>query len=154
MVSALALVGSVTTVLHSEVFERIIEYSDRSYEKWRAADWLLTCRLPRNANICVVCIFFAPPHAITRPACIASTGAHIFRGSAATMTMSPVLPGCERFPDTAGRNIAETQGEIGLAVHWLTRMLHTAFSDVSSSSHLASFCLRAGTIDGGCTFRK
>lgn len=33
----------------------------------------------------------------------------------------------QRFPETAGRNIAETQGEIGLAGLWLKRMLHTAF---------------------------
>lgn len=60
-------------------------------------------------------------------ACIASTGAHMYRGSAATMTMSPVVPDYERFPDTGGRNIAETKGEIGLAGHWLKRLLHTAF---------------------------
>ena len=60
-------------------------------------------------------------------ACIASTGAHMYRGSAATMTMSPVVPDYESFPDTGGRNIAETKGEIGLAGHWLKRLLHTAF---------------------------
>lgn len=73
----------------------------------------------------------ARPHEAAMPeiaaACIASTGAHIFRSSAATMTVSPVVPDYQRFPETAGRNIAETQGEIGLAGLWLKRMLHTAF---------------------------
>ncbi|WP_136708956.1 FAD/NAD(P)-binding oxidoreductase [Agromyces sp. H66] len=73
----------------------------------------------------------ARPHEAPMPelaaACIASTGAHMLRGSAATMTMSPVVPDYQRYPDTAGRDIAETRGEIGLAGHWLKRMLHTAF---------------------------
>lgn len=73
----------------------------------------------------------ARPHEAPMPelaaACIASTGSHLFRGSAATMTMSPVVPDYERFPDTAGRNMSETRGEMGLAGHWLKRMLHTAF---------------------------
>lgn len=59
-------------------------------------------------------------------ACVASAG-HGFRtGTAAAMTMSPVVPDWEKYPET-GRNLKETFGEIGLAGHWVKRMLHTLF---------------------------
>lgn len=60
-------------------------------------------------------------------ACIASTGTGLFRGSAAAMAMSPIVPDLARFPDTEGRNPHSTTGEMGLAAHWVKRVLHTAF---------------------------
>ena len=42
------------------------------------------------------------------------------------MTMSPVVPDWEKYPET-GRNLKETFGEIGLAGHWVKRLLHTLF---------------------------
>ena len=59
-------------------------------------------------------------------ACIASTGTGLFRGTAAAMAMSPIVPDYSRFPST-GRNTTETTGDIGLAAHWVKRLLHTAF---------------------------
>ncbi len=59
-------------------------------------------------------------------ACIASVGAGLRSGAAAAITMSPIVPDRERFP-TTGRNPAETFGEIGLAGHWMKRLLHTLF---------------------------
>ena len=46
-------------------------------------------------------------------ACIASTGAHMYRGSAATMTMSPVVPDYERFPDTGGATSLKRRAKLG-----------------------------------------
>ncbi|MEZ5229941.1 MAG: hypothetical protein R2710_25735 [Acidimicrobiales bacterium] len=59
-------------------------------------------------------------------ACIASVGAGLRNGAAAAITMSPIVPDRTRFPGT-GRNPAETFGEIGLAGHWMKRLLHTLF---------------------------
>ena len=59
-------------------------------------------------------------------ACIASVGTGLRSGSAAAITMSPIVPDRQRFPET-GRNRAETFGEIGLAGHWMKRLLHTLF---------------------------
>ena len=59
-------------------------------------------------------------------ACVASAGADLFHGSAASIVMSPVVPNFSDFPRT-GRNDDETYGEIGLAGHWLKRALHTIF---------------------------
>jgi len=59
-------------------------------------------------------------------ACIASIGAGVRRGSAATITMSPIVPDRRRFPQT-GRDPQATFGEVGLAGHWMKRMLHTLF---------------------------
>lgn len=59
-------------------------------------------------------------------ACVASTGAHIFRGSAATMTVFPVVPDYETYPDY-GRDMSLTFGEIGLAGHWMKWILHHVF---------------------------
>jgi sulfide:quinone oxidoreductase len=47
-------------------------------------------------------------------------------GSAATITMSPIVPDTDRFPGS-GRDPDETVGEVGLAGHWLKRLLHTLF---------------------------
>jgi sulfide:quinone oxidoreductase len=60
-------------------------------------------------------------------ACIASTGTGLFAGTAAAMSMSPIVPDYSRFPDSHGRDVAETTGDIGLAAHWVKRVLHTAF---------------------------
>ena len=59
-------------------------------------------------------------------ACVASTGSDIFRGTAATMTVYPVVPDFEKYPDH-GRDIDLTFGEIGLAGHWMKYLLHHAF---------------------------
>jgi len=59
-------------------------------------------------------------------ACVASAGASMFNGSAASMTMHPVVPDFEAYPET-GRDLKGTSGEIGLAGHWMKRLLHTMF---------------------------
>lgn len=59
-------------------------------------------------------------------ACVASTGSHIFKGTAATMTVFPVVPDYEKYPEY-GRDIDLTFGEIGLAGHWMKYLLHHAF---------------------------
>jgi len=59
-------------------------------------------------------------------ACIASIGAGMRKGAAAAITMSPIVPDTKRYPET-GRDLASTFGEIGLAGHWMKRLLHTLF---------------------------
>jgi len=59
-------------------------------------------------------------------ACVASTGSHAFKGTAATMTVFPVVPDFERYPET-GRDLDLTTGEIGLAGHWMKYLLHHTF---------------------------
>ena len=59
-------------------------------------------------------------------ACVASTGSHLFRGTAATMTVYPVVPDYKRYPEF-GRDLDLTFGEIGLAGHWMKSMLHYTF---------------------------
>jgi sulfide:quinone oxidoreductase len=59
-------------------------------------------------------------------ACVASAGAGLRRGTAASMTMYPVVPDYQAFPGT-GRSIKDTFGEIGLAGHWIKYMLHVLF---------------------------
>ncbi len=59
-------------------------------------------------------------------ACIASVGTGLRHGAAAAITMSPIVPDRSRFPET-GRDPNETFGEIGLAGHWMKRLLHTLF---------------------------
>jgi len=59
-------------------------------------------------------------------ACVASAGAGFTTGSAAAMTMYPVVPDYERFPGV-GRSAKDTFGEIGLAGHWIKYMLHIMF---------------------------
>ncbi len=60
-------------------------------------------------------------------ACIASTGTGMMSGTAAAMAMSPVVPDYAKYAETAGRNAHETTGEMGLAAHWVKRILHTMF---------------------------
>ena len=59
-------------------------------------------------------------------ACVASAGANPFTGTAASMTVFPVVPDFERYPDF-GRDIDRTFGEIGLAGHWIKILLHHLF---------------------------
>ncbi|MDD5393904.1 MAG: FAD-dependent oxidoreductase [Thiothrix sp.] len=59
-------------------------------------------------------------------ACVASTGSHIFKGTAATMTVFPVVPDYEKYPEY-GRDLDLTFGEIGLAGHWMKYLLHHMF---------------------------
>lgn len=59
-------------------------------------------------------------------ACIASAGASMLNGSAVTMTVYPIVPDFDKYPDT-GRNLRYTTGEIGLAGHWMKRLLHHVF---------------------------
>ncbi len=58
-------------------------------------------------------------------ACVASAGHGLRRGSAAAMTMMPVVPDYTRYP--SGRSLKETRGEIGLSGHWAKLMLHHLF---------------------------
>jgi len=59
-------------------------------------------------------------------ACVASAGKGLFSGTAAAMTVFPIVPDFEKYPGT-GRDINGTTGEIGLAAHWVKHLLHHAF---------------------------
>ena len=59
-------------------------------------------------------------------ACVASAGANPFTGTAASMTVFPIVPDYERYP-AYGRDIDRTFGEIGLAGHWIKILLHHMF---------------------------
>ena len=59
-------------------------------------------------------------------ACVASSGTGMRQGTAASMTMYPVVPDYSKYPET-GRSRKDTFGEIGLAGHWIKYMLHVAF---------------------------
>jgi sulfide:quinone oxidoreductase len=59
-------------------------------------------------------------------ACVASTGSHWFKGTAATMTVYPVVPDYRKYPEY-GRDMNLTFGEIGLAGHWMKSILHYTF---------------------------
>jgi sulfide:quinone oxidoreductase len=59
-------------------------------------------------------------------ACVASTGSHLFKGTAATMTVYPVVPDYAKYPEY-GRDMSLTFGEIGLAGHWMKSLLHHTF---------------------------
>jgi sulfide:quinone oxidoreductase len=50
----------------------------------------------------------------------------MFTGGAATITMGPIVPDYAKYPKT-GRNLDVTSGELGLAGHWIKRLLHTMF---------------------------
>lgn len=58
-------------------------------------------------------------------ACVASAGANLRTGSAAAMTMMPVVPDYSVYP--TGRDLKATTGEIGLSGHWVKLMLHHLF---------------------------
>jgi sulfide:quinone oxidoreductase len=59
-------------------------------------------------------------------ACVASAGKGLFTGTAAAMTVYPIVPDYEKYPGT-GRDINGTTGEIGLAAHWVKHILHHVF---------------------------
>jgi sulfide:quinone oxidoreductase len=59
-------------------------------------------------------------------ACVASAGKGLFDGTAAAMTIYPVVPDFEKYPGT-GRDVDYTFGEIGLAGHWIKHVLHYLF---------------------------
>lgn len=59
-------------------------------------------------------------------ACVASAGKGLFNGTAAAMTIYPVVPDFEKYPGT-GRDTDYTFGEIGLAGHWIKHILHHLF---------------------------
>ena len=59
-------------------------------------------------------------------ACVASAGNSLRTGSAAAMTMYPVVPDYQKYP-MHGRSLKDTYGEIGLAGHWVKHLLHYLF---------------------------
>ncbi len=59
-------------------------------------------------------------------ACIVSAGFGLLRGQAATMTVFPIVPDWEKYPQW-GRDLSYTVGEIGLAGHWIKLLLHYLF---------------------------
>ena len=59
-------------------------------------------------------------------ACVASAGANPFRGTAASITVFPIVPDFEKYPEY-GRDLDHTFGEIGLAGHWIKILLHHLF---------------------------
>ncbi len=59
-------------------------------------------------------------------ACVASAGAHLLTGTAASMTVYPIVPDFARYPQY-GRDLEQTFGEIGLAGHWIKIALHHMF---------------------------
>jgi sulfide:quinone oxidoreductase len=59
-------------------------------------------------------------------ACVASAGANPFTGTAASITVFPIVPDYTRYPDY-GRDLDHTFGEIGLAGHWIKILLHHLF---------------------------
>lgn len=58
-------------------------------------------------------------------ACVASSGADLRTGSAALISVMPVVPDHKRYP--TGRDTRDTRGEIGLSGHWMKLMLHYLF---------------------------
>jgi sulfide:quinone oxidoreductase len=59
-------------------------------------------------------------------ACVASAGSSLTKGTAAAMTMYPVVPDFKRFP-VYGRDMNYSFGEIGLGGHWIKILLHHLF---------------------------
>jgi sulfide:quinone oxidoreductase len=59
-------------------------------------------------------------------ACVASSGSSLLKGTAASMTVFPIVPDYERYPKY-GRDLKYTTGEIGLAGHWIKLLLHYMF---------------------------
>jgi sulfide:quinone oxidoreductase len=59
-------------------------------------------------------------------ACIVSAGYGMLNGNSATMTVSPIVPDWEKYPEW-GRNINDTMGEPGLAGHWMKLFMHYMF---------------------------
>jgi sulfide:quinone oxidoreductase len=59
-------------------------------------------------------------------ACVVSAGYGLTKGAAATMTVSPIVPDWEKYPEW-GRDIKNTVGEPGLAGHWMKWFMHYMF---------------------------
>ena len=59
-------------------------------------------------------------------ACVASAGKGLTNGTAAALTVFPVVPDFEKYPGL-GRDLNYTFGEIGLAGHWIKHVLHHMF---------------------------
>jgi sulfide:quinone oxidoreductase len=59
-------------------------------------------------------------------ACVASAGCGGLCGTAASMTVFPIVPDFERYP-RYGRDTDLTFAEIGLAGHWIKYVLHLMF---------------------------
>ena len=59
-------------------------------------------------------------------ACIISAGFGLRKGQAATMTVFPIVPDWDKYPQW-GRDLSYTVGEIGLAGHWIKLLLHYLF---------------------------
>ncbi len=59
-------------------------------------------------------------------ACIASIGTGFTRGAAVSITMCPIVPDYQKYPDT-GRDTKLTFGEVGRSGHWIKKMLHYLF---------------------------
>jgi len=59
-------------------------------------------------------------------ACVASAGKGLMDGTAAALTVYPVVPDFEKYPGI-GRDLDYTFGEIGLAGHWIKHILHHMF---------------------------
>ncbi len=60
-------------------------------------------------------------------ACVASAGFGFTKGSAIAITTFPIVPDYQKYPETQGRDIKKTFGEMGLAGHWVKHSLHHAF---------------------------
>lgn len=60
-------------------------------------------------------------------ACIASAGYGTFKGSGISITTFPIIPDYKKYPNSQGRQLGKTFGDIGLAGHWLKLTLHYAF---------------------------
>lgn len=58
-------------------------------------------------------------------ACVASAGKGFFSGTAAAMTMYPIIPDYDKYE--YGRDMNGTFGTMGLAGHWVKHLLHHAF---------------------------
>jgi len=59
-------------------------------------------------------------------ACVVSAGFGFLSGNAATMTVYPIVPDWEKYPQW-GRDLKYTVGEAGLAGHWIKLFLHYMF---------------------------
>ena len=59
-------------------------------------------------------------------ACVASAGKGLFTGTAAAMTVYPIVPDFKKYPGV-GRDMNGTTGELGLAAHWVKHVLHHIF---------------------------
>ncbi len=60
-------------------------------------------------------------------ACIASAGYGHTQGTGISITTFPIVPDYKKYPETGGRDIHKTFGDIGLAGHWVKLTLHYAF---------------------------